>query len=57
MTTTHLRQQMLSLLKPIPIQIFMYKTTTCLMRPAITFFVPQMKKKNLSKTATTKLYL
>ena len=45
MTTTRLRQQMLSLLEPILIQIFMYKTTTCLMRPAITFFVPQMKKK------------
>ena len=49
MTTTRLRQQMLSLLEPILIQIFMYKTTTCLMRPAITFFVPHMKKKTCLK--------
>ena len=38
--------------KPIPVQSFLYKTTTCLTRPATTFFVSQMKKK-LSKTKTT----
>ena len=32
------------------------ETTTCLMWPAITFFVSKMKKKNLSKTATKKFY-
>ena len=53
--TTHLRQPILSLPKPIPVQSLLYKTTTCLMWPAATFFVPQMKK-NLSKTANAKLY-
>ena len=43
-TTTHLRQPMLSLPKEIPIQSLLYKTTTCLTRPATTFFVSQMKK-------------
>ena len=33
----------------------LYKTTTCLTRPATTFFDSQMKK-TLSKTTTTKLY-
>ena len=41
--TTCLRQPMLSLPKPIPIQLLLYKTTTSLMRPAATCFVPQMK--------------
>ena len=54
-TTTHLQQPMLNLPKPIPIQLSLYKTTTSQMQPATTFFVPQMKK-NLSKTATAKLY-
>ena len=43
-TTTHLRWPMLSPPKPIPIQLLLYKMTTCLMRPTTTFFVPQMKK-------------
>ena len=43
--TTRLRQPILSPPKPIPIQSLLYKITTCLMQPATTFFVPQMKKK------------
>ena len=43
-TTTHLRQPMLSLPKEIPIQSLLYKMTTCLTRPATTFFVSQMEK-------------
>ena len=54
-TTTRLRQPMLSLPKQIPIQLLLHKRTTCLMQPATTFFVSQMKK-NLPKTTTTKLY-
>ena len=54
-TTTSIRQPVLSLPKQIPIQPLLYKTTTCLTRPATPFFVSQMKK-NLSKTTTTKLY-
>ena len=38
---------MLSLPKRILIQSILYKTTTCLTRPATTFFVPQMKKRPL----------
>ena len=30
--------------RPIPIQLFLYKTATCLTQPANTFFVLQMKK-------------
>ena len=45
----------LSLPKQISMQSLLYKTTTCLTRPATTFFVSQMKK-NLSKTTTTKLH-
>ena len=44
-TATHLRRPMLSLPKPIPIQLLLYKTTTCLTQPATTCFVPQIKKK------------
>ena len=54
-TTTSIRQPVLSPPKQIPIQSLLYKTTTCLTRPATTYFVPQMKK-NLSKTATAKFY-
>ena len=54
-TTTRLRLPMLSPPIPILIQSLLYKTTTCLTRPATTFFVPQMKK-TLPKTATAKLY-
>ena len=54
--TTRLRQQIVSLSKQILIQSLLYKTTTCLTRPAATYFVLQMKK-NLPKTATAKLYL
>ena len=53
--TTHLRQPVLGLPEQIPIQSLLFKTTTCLTRPATTFFVSQMEK-NLSKTTTTKLY-
>ena len=41
--------------KPIPVQSILHKTTTCLTRPAATFFDSQMEK-NLSKTVTAKLY-
>ena len=34
----------LSLPKKIPIQSLLYKTTTCLARPATFFFVSQLKK-------------
>ena len=47
--TTCLKRPMLSPSKQIPIQLFRYKTTTCLMRQATTFFVLQMKKKNCLK--------
>ena len=45
----------MSLPKPIPIQLLLYKMTTCLTRAVTTFFVMQMKK-TLSKTTTAKLY-
>ena len=38
------REPMLSLLKPIPIQLFLFKMNFYLKQPAITFFVPQIKK-------------
>ena len=41
---TSVRQPMLSLPKQIPTQLLLCKTTTCLMQPATTFFVSQMKK-------------
>ena len=41
---TSVRQPMLSLPKQIPAQLLLCKTTTCLMQPATTFFVSQMKK-------------
>ena len=47
--TTHLRQPMLSLPKQIPIQLLLYKMTTCLSQPATTFFVSQMKKNCLKQ--------
>ena len=53
--TTCLRQPLLSPPQQIPIQSLLYKMTTCLTQPVITFFVSQMKK-NLSKMTTTKLY-
>ena len=43
--TTRPRRLMLNPSKQIPIQSLLYKTITCLTRPAITFFVSQMKKK------------
>ena len=43
-TTTRLRRQALSPPKEIPIQSLLYKTTTCLARPATTSFVSQVKK-------------
>ena len=36
---------MLSLPKQIPVQSSLYKTAACIVRPATTFFVSQMKKK------------
>ena len=42
--TTRLRRPMLSPPKQIPLQLLLYKTTTCLTRPETTFFVFQMKK-------------
>ena len=51
--TTRLRWPMLGLPKQIPIQSLLYEITTYLTWPATTFFVSQMKKKNLSKTTTT----
>ena len=51
----HLRQPILCPPKQTPMQLLLYKTTTCITRPATTFFVSQMKK-NLSKTTTTRLY-
>ena len=53
--TICLRRPVLSPPKPILKQSLLCKTTTCLTRPATTFFVPQTKK-YLSKTATAKLY-
>ena len=53
--TTRLSRPVLSPPKQIPLQSLLYKTTTCLTRPATTFFVSQMKK-NLSKATATKLY-
>ena len=44
-----LRRPMLNLPKPFSIQPLLLKTTTCLMRPASTFIVPKMKKKNCLK--------
>ena len=43
-TTTRLRRLMLSLAKQNPIELLLYRTTTCLTRPAPTFLVSQMKK-------------
>ena len=45
---------MLSPPKQIPIQLLLYKRTTCLLQSATTFFDLQMKK-ILSKATTTKL--
>ena len=54
--TTRLRRPIVSPPKLFPIQLLLYKTTTCLTQPTTTFFVTQMKK-NLSKTMTAKVYL
>ena len=54
-TITCLRQPMLSLPIPIPIQLLLHKTTTYLKQPATTFLVTQMKKTCLKQT-TAKLY-
>ena len=53
-TTTCLRSLMLSLPKQNPIQLLLYKMTTCLTQPVTTFCLPN--ERNLSKTNTTKLY-
>ena len=57
-TTTRLRRPMLSPPKQIPIQLLLYKTTTCLTRPATIFFcLPNDKKpvyNNHHKTLPTK---
>ena len=49
-TNTRLRRPGLSLPKEIPIQLLLYKTTTCLTRPATTFFVSQVKKTCLKQS-------
>ena len=46
---TCLRQSVLSPSKQILIKLLLYKTITCLTRPATTCFVHQMKKKNCIK--------
>ena len=38
---------MLSLPKPIPIQLLLYKMTTCLTQPVTTFFCPPNEKQPL----------
>ena len=43
-TTTGLRRLIVGLPKQIPIQLWQYKMTNCLMQPATTYFVPQMEK-------------
>ena len=53
--TTSIRWQMLSLPKPIPIQLFLHKTNTCLRDQQPLFYLPN-EKKNLSKMTTTNLY-
>ena len=55
-TTTRLRRPVLSPPKQIPIQSLLYMTTTCLTRPATTFFFISQMKKKLSKTTATKRY-
>ena len=45
---------MLSPPEPISIQSLLYKTTTCLIRPATASLSPKLKK--LSKTTTAKLF-
>ena len=54
-TSTRRRRPMLSPPEQIPIQWLLYKTTTCLTRPATTFFL-STKWKRPSKTTTNKLY-
>ena len=49
-TTTSIRRPLVSPPKQIPIQLLLYKMTTCVTWPVATYFVPQMKKKKkLSK--------
>ena len=52
--TTCLRRPTLSLPKPIPIQSFLYKTTTFLTQLVTTFLAPKWKT-NLPKTITLNL--
>lgn len=56
MTATRRRPSTLFPPKPIPIKLFLCKTTNCLTRPATTFLYPKWKK-NLLKTTTTNIYL
>ena len=51
-TTTRLRQPVLSQPKQIPVQLLLYKTTTCVTRPATTFFCLPNEK----TLTATKLY-
>ena len=46
---TRLRWRKLSPPKQIPVQLLLYKTAICLMQPATTFFVSQMKKAYLKQ--------
>ena len=54
-TTTRLRRPILSPPKQILVQSLLYKITTCLTRPATTFFVSR-KKNSPSKTTIKRLY-
>ena len=52
-TTTRLRRPILSLSKQIPTQSLLYKTTTCLMRPAMTLLSPKWRKACLKQSIKT----
>ena len=54
--TTHLKVPMLSLTKQIPIQLLLYKTTTCLTQRRDHFFCLS-NEKSLSKITPTKFSL
>ena len=43
--TTSVKRPMLNLPTQIPVQLLLYKTTTCLTRPATTFFWLENEKK------------
>ena len=54
---TGLRQPMLSLPKPIPMQFLLFKTTTCLTQVVTTFFAPlPLPPKNEKKNKVINVY-